>query len=67
MTAREIVRKLLANGAIMVRSKGSHQRYVSACGKCATTVAMHNGDMPLGTLRAIEKDMAPCYGKGWLR
>jgi predicted RNA binding protein YcfA (HicA-like mRNA interferase family) len=66
MTAREVVRALTRLGAVEVRQKGSHRRYVSACGKCATTVAMHAGDIPKGTLRSIERAMEPCYGKGWL-
>jgi predicted RNA binding protein YcfA (HicA-like mRNA interferase family) len=45
---------------------GSHARYKSACGKCVTTVPMHSGDIKRGTLGGIEKDMPPCYGKGWL-
>lgn len=32
-----------------------------------TTVARHPGDIPAGTLRAIERDMEPVFGKGWLR
>ena len=66
MTAREVVKALKARGAALVRQSGSHARYVSACGKCATTVPMHKGDIKRGTLGAIESDMAPCYGKGWL-
>jgi predicted RNA binding protein YcfA (HicA-like mRNA interferase family) len=68
MRANEVVRLLKQNGATLVRrQKGSHARFVSACGNCATTVAMHPGDIPTGTLRAIERDMEECYGKGWLR
>jgi predicted RNA binding protein YcfA (HicA-like mRNA interferase family) len=67
MTAREVMRTLTKLGATLVRQTGSHARFVSACGKCATTVAMHPGDIKPGTLHAIEKDMAPCYGKGWLK
>ena len=66
MTAREVVKALKALGATLVRQVGSHARYVSACGRCATTVPMHKGDIARGTLHAIEKDMEPCYGKGWL-
>jgi len=66
MTAREVVRELTGRGAVNVRQSGSHVRFVSACGRCATTVAMHPGDIKPGTLHAIEKDMAPCYGRGWL-
>lgn len=32
----------------------------------ATTVAQHAGDIPIGTLRQIEKDMIPVFGEGWL-
>jgi predicted RNA binding protein YcfA (HicA-like mRNA interferase family) len=65
MTAREVVRALLRLGAVEVRQVGSHKRFV--CDACATTVAMHPGDIKKGTLRAIERDMEPCFGKGWLR
>lgn len=42
-------------------------RFVSPCGKCATTVPLHRGeDIRTGTLHAIERDMEPCLGKGWL-
>jgi predicted RNA binding protein YcfA (HicA-like mRNA interferase family) len=38
------------------------------CGACRTTVPVHRGeDLPPGTLRAIERDLEPCLGKGWLR
>jgi len=66
MTANEVLKALKARGAVLVRQKGSHARYKSACGECATTVPMHKGDVPIGTLRAIQKDMEPCYGEGWL-
>ncbi len=33
-----------------------------------TTVAVHGAsDIPAGTLRAIERDLEPVFGKGWLR
>lgn len=63
-----MVQKLVQAGCKLVRQKGSHARYVSPCGKCATTVAIHAGkDIAIGTLRTIEKEMAPCLGKNWLR
>lgn len=31
------------------------------------TVAQHIGDIPAGTLRAIERDLEVAFGKGWLR
>lgn len=58
----------------MVRQVGSHRRYevayTDAAGvevTVATTVAQHSGDIPAGTLRAIERDLEPGLGKGWLR
>jgi hypothetical protein len=44
--------------------------YTDAAGRqaaVATTVAQHTGDIPAGTLRAIERDLEPAFGKGWLR
>ncbi len=46
------------------KGKGSHQ--IWQCGKCRTTVAVHPGDIPKGTLRAIERQLAPCLGDDWL-
>ncbi len=36
-------------------------------GQCVTTVPMHRGDIPAGTLRTIERDLAACVGaRRWL-
>lgn len=53
----------------MLRQRGSHQRWqVMKDGTPGyTTVPMHRGDIPKGTLAQIEKDMEPALGKGWLR
>lgn len=58
----------------MVRQVGSHRRYVVAFtdgtgaeAKVATTVPQHAGDLPVSTLRAIERDLEAALGKGWLR
>lgn len=53
---------------------GSHQadraRDAGTDGSTATvhtTVPQHAGsDIPTGTLKAIEKDLEPAFGKGWL-
>ena len=66
MTPREVERALKARGAKSDRQRGSHKHFRSACGKCATTVPMHAGDVSPGTLRSIQRHMEPCYGKGWL-
>ena len=72
--AREVNRRIERLGGVMVRQVGSHRRYAvtftDSAGTrmtVATTVAQHAGDVPAGTLRAIERDLEPGLGKGWLR
>jgi len=65
MTAREVARRINRLGGGEVASKGSHRRYRAA--GCSTIVAFHPGDIPVGTLRSIERDMEPCFGVRWLR
>ena len=67
-------RRIERLGGMMARQAGSHRRYViiytdaaGAAAKVATTVPQHPGDIPAGTLRAIERDLEPALGKGWLR
>lgn len=74
MTARYVVKRILALGGHFARQVGSHARYSAtysdAAGNdatCHTTVPMHSGDIPRRTLRSIEKAMEPAFGKGWLR
>jgi predicted RNA binding protein YcfA (HicA-like mRNA interferase family) len=66
MTAREVVRKILAKGGRFVRQPSAHAIYECKCGKWKTTVSMHKGDIKKGTLHGIEKDLEPCFGAGWL-
>lgn len=67
--AREVNRAIEWRGGYVVRQVGPHRRYEATSGdtKCHTTVAQHPGDIPTGTLRKIEKDMEPVFGRGWLR
>lgn len=72
--AREVNRRVERLGGKMIRQVGSHRRYVvtyiDSAGRdatVATIVAQHPGDIPAGTLRAIERDLEPALGKGWLR
>lgn len=72
--AREVNRRIERLGGVMARQLGSHRRYVvtyiDAGGRqttVMTTVAQHAGDIPAGPLRAIERDLEPAFGKGWLR
>lgn len=65
MTGREVLRVLRRLGCEEVRQRGSHVRV--RCRTCQTTVPVHAGrDLPPGTLKAIERDLEPCLGKGWL-
>jgi predicted RNA binding protein YcfA (HicA-like mRNA interferase family) len=69
MKAREVNQRIEKAGGEILRQKGSHRFYsITVDGVTArTTVPQHTGDIPNGTLRAIEKDMEPALGKGWLR
>lgn len=65
MTARELRKILKAHGCVELRQKGSH--LFVQCGKCTTVVVVKKGeDLRTGTLRAIERQLEPCLGKGWL-
>jgi predicted RNA binding protein YcfA (HicA-like mRNA interferase family) len=66
MTARELRRILRDLGCIEVRQKGSH--LLVRCGDCTTVVPVHAGEtIGPGLLRAIERQLEPCLGKGWLK
>ena len=69
MRAREVNRRIERLGGVNVRQTGSHRRYaVEKDGhKAFTTVPQHTGDIPAGTLRAIERDLESVLGEGWLR
>jgi predicted RNA binding protein YcfA (HicA-like mRNA interferase family) len=57
---------LTEHGCAVIRQKGSHVRV--QCGTCHTTVPVHSGEtLPIGTVRAIERDLEPCLGRKWLR
>ncbi|WP_019931562.1 type II toxin-antitoxin system HicA family toxin [Nocardia sp. BMG111209] len=74
MDARGVNRRIEQLGGVSVRQVGSHRRYrivyeldTGQSATAHTTVPQHSGDMPIGTLRAIERDLAPAFGSGWLR
>ncbi len=64
MTARELRKVLKRRDCDEVRQVGSH--LTVRCRTCVTTIAVHTGDIPTGTLRKIERDLEPCLGKGWM-
>ncbi len=66
ITGAELLKILRRLGCKETRQKGSHVRV--ECGACVTTVAVHAGEtLPAGTLSKIQRDLARCLGKGWLR
>jgi predicted RNA binding protein YcfA (HicA-like mRNA interferase family) len=65
VTGDELLRQLRKRDCSVIRQRGSHVRV--QCGSCLATVPVHAGrDLPVGTLRSIERQREPCLGKGWL-
>lgn len=64
VSVRALRRLLRGLGCAEVRQSGSH--LVVRCGACQATVPIHAGDVAPGTLRNIERALAPCLGDGWL-
>jgi len=72
--ARDVERRIERQGGEFLRQRGSHRRWVARTTLddgtevvAYTVVPQHPGDIPTGTLRAIEQDLEPVFGKGWLR
>jgi len=68
MRAREVNQMIEAKGDQHMRTVGSHKRYRVTVGDItvSTAVTQHPGDIPTGTLRKIESDLAPALGRRWL-
>jgi predicted RNA binding protein YcfA (HicA-like mRNA interferase family) len=74
LTARQVVRRIEELGGYHVRMRGSHATYVAerrnAEGAVLTTaraqVPIHSGDVAPGTLRSIQRQLAPVFGERWL-
>lgn len=78
MDARRVGHRIKELGGAPGRQKGSHLRFdatyidVAEDGESVTrtahtTVQQHGAkDIPTGTLRKIQKDLEPAFGKGWL-
>jgi len=67
--AREVNARIERAGGQQVAQRGSHRKYLAVVAgvTARTTVLQHTGDIPIGTLRAIERDLEPVFGKRWLR
>ena len=74
MKSREVNQRIEALGGHETRQRGSHRRYAAAYTDpegvertAFTTVQQHKSqDIPLGTLKSIQRDMTPAFGEGWL-
>lgn len=74
MKSREVNRRIEELGGYETRQKGSHRRFEATYTDdkgiertVHTTVQQHGSrDIPKGTLGAIQRDMAPAFGEGWL-
>lgn len=55
MDSRSIIKALQANGWKLVAVKGSHQQFKHPTKPGRVTVPHPTKDLPLGTLRSIEK------------
>jgi predicted RNA binding protein YcfA (HicA-like mRNA interferase family) len=70
MRSREVVRRIERLGGEYIGTEGSHRKYrvrYGDGGTVRTAVPIHPGDIPVGTLRTIERQLEPAYGKRWLR
>jgi predicted RNA binding protein YcfA (HicA-like mRNA interferase family) len=55
MKSGEIIRKLEAEGWVLVRQKGSHRQYRHPHRPGTVTVPHPKSDMGIGTIKSIEK------------
>jgi len=55
MDSREIIRRLRADGWVLVRTKGSHQQFKHPDRPGLVTVPHPRRDLPVGTVKAIMK------------
>lgn len=55
MHSREVIRKLQEDGWYLVRTRGSHQQYKHPRKKGTTTIKHPDKDIPIKTLKSIEK------------
>jgi predicted RNA binding protein YcfA (HicA-like mRNA interferase family) len=52
-SSREIVRRLVADGWVLVRVKGDHHQFKHPTNPGLVTVPHPKKDLPIGTLRSI--------------
>lgn len=55
MNSREVMKMIEAEGWVLKRITGSHHHFMHATRQGIVTVPHPNKDLPVGTLRSIEK------------
>jgi len=55
MHSREVIRRLLADGWVLTRTKGSHHQFCHPTKAGLVTVPHPKRDLPIGTVRSIAK------------
>jgi len=55
VTSREVIRALEDDGWVLARTSGSHHQFVHPNRPGVVTVPHPRKDMPIGTLKSIEK------------
>lgn len=74
LTARQVIRRIEELGGYHVRTRGSHATYEAVKRDehqrvvltARAQVPIHSGDVAPGTLRSIQRQLAPVFGEGWL-
>jgi len=65
ISGKKVLARIKKLGGEVVSQESSHVKI--RVGNCVTSVPVHgNQDLPIGTRKQIEKDLAPCLGAGWL-
>jgi predicted RNA binding protein YcfA (HicA-like mRNA interferase family) len=55
VSSTEVIRRISAEGWVLARTKGSHQHFKHATRPGIVTVPHPKRDLPIGTLKSIEK------------
>jgi predicted RNA binding protein YcfA (HicA-like mRNA interferase family) len=58
VSSAEAIRRIKAAGWYLVRTKGSHQHFANASRPGIVTVPHPKKDLPIGTLKSIERQSA---------
>jgi predicted RNA binding protein YcfA (HicA-like mRNA interferase family) len=70
MKASDVIKRITALGGDELRQRGSHRTFRATQGDVSAQVTVpDHGSRDLGTglIRAIERQMEPVFGRGWLR